>query len=112
MTASLIKLVEVIKIVLSDDTSLLIVLLVFFVGVTLGYISVKVFKYLLSLIIILLLGIFLSLWPLSEHVNTVITGVKKVAVDILALLLALGLLSAGPFTLGFLIGALLAVVKE
>jgi len=111
MTASLAELIEAIKIVLSGDTSLLILLLVLF-GVTLGYISVKVFRYLLSLVIILLLGALLSLWSLNEHVNTVVAGVKEVAVSTLALLLALGLLSAGPFTLGFLIGALLAVVKE
>jgi hypothetical protein len=104
-------LLEISKVVFSGD-ALLVALVLLFLGLCLGYICVKAFRYLLSLIILLLLGAFLSLWSLSEHINNIIVEIRELALNTLSLLLILGVLTAGPLSAGFLIGVLLALVKR
>jgi hypothetical protein len=104
-------LLEISKVVFSGD-ALLVALVLLFLGLCLGYICVKAFRYLLSLIILLLLGAFLSLWSLSEHINNIIAEIRELALNTLSLLLILGVLTAGPLSAGFLIGVLLALVKR
>ncbi|MCC6011074.1 MAG: hypothetical protein LM556_01575, partial [Desulfurococcaceae archaeon] len=69
-------LLEISKVVFSGD-ALLVALVLLFLGLCLGYICVKAFRYLLSLIILLLLGAFLSLWSLSEHINNIIAEIRE-----------------------------------
>lgn len=104
-------LLEISKVVFSGD-ALLVALVLLFLGLCLGYICVKAFRYLLSLIILLLLGAFLSLWSLSEHINNIIAEIRELTLNTLSLLLILGVLTAGPLSAGFLIGVLLALVKR
>jgi uncharacterized membrane protein YiaA len=104
-------LLEISKVVFSGD-ALLVALVLLLLGLCLGYICVKAFRYLLSLIILLLLGAFLSLWSLSEHINNIIAEIRELALNTLSLLLILGVLTAGPLSAGFLIGVLLALVKR
>jgi hypothetical protein len=111
VTPSLAELVEAFRVAVSGDNSLLVVLVVFF-GVVLGYISIKVLKYVLSLILVLLLGSLLSMWALSEQVLSMVNSAREIAVGVFSLLLATGLLSVSSFTAGFLLGALVALLEK
>jgi hypothetical protein len=104
-------LLEIARVVLSGD-AIVVILVLLILGVSLGYICVKAFRYMLSLIIIILLGLFLSVWSLSEHVVSVLAEIKDLALNTLSLLIVLGLLTTGPFSAGFFIGALIALIKK
>ncbi|MCC6034388.1 MAG: hypothetical protein LM567_02680 [Desulfurococcaceae archaeon] len=104
-------LIEAIEVLLSSKP-LLVLILQFILGVGLGYVSVKAFKYVLAFIILLLLGALLSLWSLSEQAHALMSELGDIARRLIGLLIALGILTVGPLSIGFLIGALLALVKK
>jgi hypothetical protein len=104
-------LIEAIEVLLSSKP-LLVLILQFILGVGLGYVSVKAFKYVLAFIILLLLGALLSLWSLSEQAHALMSELGDIARRLIGLLIALGILTVGPLSIGFLIGALLALVRK
>ncbi len=104
-------LVEAIEVLFSSKP-LLVLILQFILGVGLGYVSVKAFKYVIAFIILLLLGALLSLWSISEQAHALMSELGDLARRLIGLLVALGILTVGPLSVGFLIGALLALVKK
>jgi len=85
-------------------------------GIALGYVSVKVIKYILAFIGILVLGAVLSVWSLGGSVQDFITKLGMQAQQIMpflkGLLATLGLLTVGPVSVGFIIGILIGIAKK
>jgi len=104
-------LIEAIEVLFSSKP-LLVLILQFILGVGLGYVSVKAFKYVIAFIVLLLLGALLSLWSISEQAYALMSELGDLARRLMGLLVALGILTVGPLSVGFLIGALLALVKK
>ncbi len=85
-------------------------------GIALGYVSVKVIKYILAFIGILVLGAVLSVWSLGGSVQDFITKLGMQAQQVMpflkSLLATLGLLTVGPVSIGFIIGILIGIAKK
>lgn len=103
---------EILTSALSDPQTAIVMLIQFLLGLALGYISVKAIKYILAFIAILVLGTFLSIWSLG----TSTTEVFKTLSDIIGIAknfaVVLGLLTIGPISIGFIIGAIVALIKK
>ncbi len=102
-------------------TSLLtspMVLITFFIqfalGIGLGYLSVRVAKYLLALLAIFIVGVLLNVWHAGNLQDTV-AGLSlqwsRVYPIIQALLVLVGLTTVLPITLGFIIGFVVGLQK-
>lgn len=84
----------------------------FLLGLALGYVSVKALKYILAFIAILILGTFLSIWSLGltptqalQTLGGAIQAVKNFAI-------VLGLMNIGPVSIGFVVGAVIGLMKK
>jgi hypothetical protein len=97
---------------LSQPQTLAIMLVQFLLGLGLGYVAVKALKYVLAFIAILALGTFLSIWSLGSTPKDVLGRLSEVAGIAKELLVVLGLTSIGPVSIGFIIGALIALLKK
>ena len=82
-------------------------------GIGLGYVSVKVAKYILTFIGILIIGSILSVWSLGGSIEEYIVSFgnqfKSLVPYIKNLLITLGILTVGPVTLGFIIGFIIGL---
>ena len=84
-------------------------------GIGLGYFSVKILKYLLALVGIIIVGMFLNLWQLSQLMQSLrerlsIDWSKLLAVAQF-LLYAIGLTTILPLCLGFFLGVIIAMLR-
>ncbi len=102
-------------------TSLLtspMVLITFFIqfalGIGLGYLSVRVAKYLLALLAIFIVGVLLNVWH-AGNLQDMVAGLSlqwsRVYPMIQALLVLVGLTTVLPITLGFIIGFVVGLQK-
>ncbi|RLG79595.1 MAG: hypothetical protein DRO13_05680 [Thermoprotei archaeon] len=84
-------------------------------GFGLGYVLAKMLKYILAFIAILVLGFVLSVWSLGETVEDVISSIiaqfYDVVPTVMGFLATLGILTIGPITVGFILGALVGLRK-
>ena len=84
-------------------------------GLGLGYVSVKVAKYIFAFIGILILGAVLSVWSLGGSVEGFIVSIGSQAQQFIPyiknLLTMLGILTVAPVTIGFIIGFLIGLKK-
>jgi hypothetical protein len=102
----------VVEAVLANPQSYAIMVLQFLLGLALGYISVKALKYILAFIAILALGTFLSIWSLGTTPQDVLKNVG-IAIDAAkGLAIVLGLMTVGPVSIGFIVGAIIALLKK
>ena len=101
---------------LQSPTQLGVLLIQFSMGFGLGYISVKALKYVLGFIGILVLGVLLNVWSLGLLLEGMIAQFGEYAMQakdlIYGLMSTLGLLTIGPTTMGFVMGALVAWLKK
>ncbi len=85
-------------------------------GFALGYFSVKVFKYILAFIGILVLGSFLNAWSLGGSIEETIykyyEGFKDLIPVIKNLLITLGILTVGPVSIGFILGLIVGFMRK
>jgi len=86
----------------------------FILGAALGYLAVKVVRYILAFIAILILGSALSVWSLGGSAEEI---AKQLGVEVAELLPVLkqiiftvGLTIVGPASLGFIVGVIIAMV--
>lgn len=91
---------------------LAVVAIQFLLGLALGFVSVKALKYILAFIAILVLGTFLSVWSLGltptqalQTLGNAIQAAKGFAV-------ILGLMNIGPVSIGFIVGAIIGLMKK
>lgn len=107
---------EFLSVALSNPKVLVVILIQFLLGLGLGYFSVKVVKYVLALIGILVLGLVLSVWSLGGSLEEFITNLGAQVQIILPLiknvLTTLGLMTVGPVTIGFIIGVIAGLIKK
>jgi hypothetical protein len=89
-----------------------LVILEFIIGVILGYICVKLIKYTLVFIVLLLLGVIFSILPLSSETYILLRKLIELVIAVVAVLVALSnILSLCSLLAGFLVGVLVALIK-
>ena len=103
---------EVISTLLSQHWTIIVMAIQFILGLALGYISAKVLKYILAFICILALGAFLSVWSLGMTPAEVMEKFKLSIEAAKGLATVLGLMTVGPVAIGFIIGALIGLMKK
>jgi len=96
----------------SQSQTLIVMLVEFLLGLGLGYVSVKALKYILAFIAILVLGAFLSVWSLGATPLEVFQSLGSAASLVKDFAMALGLMTIGPVSVGFIIGAILGLMKK
>jgi len=86
----------------------------FFLGLILGYFLAKVFKYILALVAIVLIGLLLDIWQLGgleEFFSRSGLEWSKVYPLIQTLISALGILTTLPIGVVFLLGGMIAMKR-
>ncbi|MFN3268650.1 MAG: hypothetical protein ACK416_05275 [Zestosphaera sp.] len=88
----------------------------FLMGFLVGYFSFKVIKYVVALLITLVIGSFLSVWSLGDSLTTLLSKLFPEIVNaipyILTALQMLGIIIVGPIAAGFIIGALVGLIRR
>ncbi|MEM0027564.1 MAG: hypothetical protein QXT53_06765 [Ignisphaera sp.] len=103
---------DVVGSVLSNYQSYLVMFIQFLLGLALGYVSVKALKYILAFIAILALGTLLSIWSLGAAPSDVLKTIGLSIESLKSLATLLGLMTIGPVSVGFIIGALIALLRK
>lgn len=98
--------------VISDVKVIAAILIQFLLGLGLGYVSVKVLKYIVAFIALLILGSFLSVWSLGTSIDDALKYFGELAGTVKNLLFVLGLVTVGPVSVGFILGALIALLRK
>lgn len=101
---------------LQSPTVLAVLAVQFLLGVGLGYISVRAFKYILAFIVILILGVILNVWSLGFSMESLVSELGEHAAQVKDLIFSmagtLGLLTLGPVAVGFLVGVLVSWLRK
>ncbi len=88
----------------------------FLLGVALGYLAVKVIRYILAFIGILILGSVLSAWSLGgnpeEMAKQLGVEAKELAPALKQFIMAIGATIVGPASIGVIVGVILAMVRK
>ncbi|BEP17932.1 hypothetical protein PYJP_12840 [Pyrofollis japonicus] len=91
-------------------------LIQFLLGFALGYYSVKIARYLLAWIGVIILGSLLSVWSLGGSAEDILTKIgaeaKKVLPIVKDFLAALGILTVGPVAVGFILGLIVGFTRK
>jgi len=85
-------------------------------GIALGYISVKVLKYILAFIGILVLGAVLNIWSFGGSIESTLKSYyqqfQQMEPMLKKMMTTLGLLTVGPVSIGYIIGLIIGIVKK
>ena len=90
----------------------------FFLGLGLGYVSAKVLKYIVAFIVILVLGMMLNVWSIGgassteEALRAITEKWREVWPLLKDMLTTLGIMTVGPVSIGFILGALIAFMRK
>lgn len=103
---------DVVTTILSQNWALVVIAIQFILGLALGYIAVKVLKYILAFIAILVLGSFLSIWSLGMTPAEVLDKLKISVEAAKGLATVLGLMTIGPVSVGFIIGVVVGLMRK
>lgn len=98
--------------VLADPKVSAAIFIQFLLGLGLGYVAVKVFKYILAFIAILVLGTFLSVWSLGGSIENTLSTFGELANTAKSFITILGLMTVGPVSVGFIVGALIGLLRK
>jgi len=104
-----------INIISTNPAALVAVIIQFLMGFAVGYFGAKALKYIVAFILVLFIGSALSVWSLKgsvEGIMEVFGQLKEVASAVYGLLTTLGIMTVGPVTLGFILGALVALLRK
>ena len=101
---------------LHNPYELATILIEFVLGLGLGYVSVKILKYIIAFIIIVIIGVILNAWSFGGSLSNTLSILQTEAVNlepvVRNLMLTLGLFTVGPILLGFIIGILIGLYKH
>lgn len=97
---------------LSTPTGGFVTFLQFLLGIALGYVFVKALKYILAFIGILLLGSALSAWSLGTLPEDIMSRLGVSLETLRKLLVWFTAILVGPVAAGFIIGAIIALIKK
>ncbi|AFL66474.1 hypothetical protein [Desulfurococcus amylolyticus] len=107
--------VNVLNELLSNPKVYIAVFIQFVLGLALGYFSLKVLKYIVALILIIILGVILSVWSIGGSIYNLLAKIYGSSSQILKIVESiastLGLLIIGPVAVGFIVGVIIAWVK-
>lgn len=90
----------------------------FVLGMALGYVSAKVLKYIVAFVGLLILGMLLNVWTIGEASSTeeallsITERLQEIWPLLKSFLATLGILTVGPTSVGFLVGALIAFMRK
>lgn len=108
--------INIINTVLSDPRAVAAATIQFLLGLALGYFSVKVLKYLLALIGIIVLGAILSVWSIGGSIEGFLINMGSEAGKrwpvISGFLQTLGILTVGPVTAGVVLGLIIGLLRK
>lgn len=103
---------DLLKEIMSTPAGSITIFIQFLLGLALGYVVAKIFKYVLALLGILILGSLLSVWSLGslsretlDKIGVNIETIKSLATTIIVLLV-------GPIAVGFFLGIVIGLVKK
>ncbi|ADI31951.1 hypothetical protein [Staphylothermus hellenicus] len=101
---------------LSDPKVLITITIQFLLGLAFGYFSVKVLKYLLALLGIVILGAILSVWSIGGSIEDWLVNMgsqaKALWPIIWGFIQTLGILTIGPVTAGVIIGLIIGLLRK
>jgi hypothetical protein len=107
---------DIIAKAMSDPKVAIATLIQFLLGFALGYYSVKIARYLLAWIGVIILGSLLSVWSLGGSAEDILTKIgaeaKKVLPIVKDFLAALGILTVGPVAAGFIVGLIVGFTRR
>ncbi|WP_276814813.1 hypothetical protein [Desulfurococcus amylolyticus] len=107
--------VDILNELLSNPRVYIAVFIQFVLGLAIGYFSLKVLKYIVALILIIILGVILSVWSIGGSIYDLLAKIYGSSSQILKIVesiaLTLGLLTIGPVAVGFIVGVIIAWVK-
>ena len=107
---------DIINLLFSDPKIALTIAIQIILGFALGYFSVKVIKYILALIGIIVLGSVMSVWSLGGSIESFLVQLGGTALQlkpvIINLLTTLGILTVGPVTIGFILGLIIGLMRK
>ena len=111
-----VNLTDLISEALKNPKVLVVVVIQFLMGLGLGYFSFKVWKYLIALIAIIILGNVLTIWSLGSSPESFLGQLyetfKQFLPNIIAFIQLLGIMTVGPVTIGFIVGIILAIIRK
>lgn len=100
------------SLLLSQPHVLVAMAIQFLLGLALGFVSVKALKYILAFIAILVLGTFLSIWSLGLTPAQVLQTLGSAIHVARNFAVILGLMNIGPVSVGFIVGAVIGLMKK
>ncbi|MGC8954200.1 MAG: hypothetical protein ACP5N5_05740 [Desulfurococcus sp.] len=107
--------VDILNELLSNPRVYIAVFIQFVLGLAIGYFSLKVLKYIVALILIIILGVILSVWSIGGSIYDLLAKIYGSSSQILKIVESiastLGLLTIGPVAVGFIVGVIIAWVK-
>ncbi len=107
---------EIISELLSNPKFYTSTLIQFLMGFLVGYFSFKIIKYVIALLITLVVGSFLSVWSLGDSLNTLLSKLFPEIVNampyIITALQILGVVIVGPIATGFIVGAIIGLLRR
>lgn len=103
---------ELIRLVQLNPSAVAVILVQFALGLALGYFSAKAIKYVLAIIATLFLGSLLSVWTSGITLEDLVQAFMTLSEPAKKVVTAIGLFTVGPMSAGFVVGALLALVKR
>jgi hypothetical protein len=98
--------------ILSTPTGAVVTFIQFLLGLALGYITAKIFKYIVAMIAILILGSLLSVWSIGSLSEE---SLSKLGITLEALkniVLAFLTILVGPIAIGFIVGVIIGFLKK
>ncbi|RLE60004.1 MAG: hypothetical protein DRJ32_03630 [Thermoprotei archaeon] len=112
----MIESMDLLGLVLSNPRVALSIVIQVLLGFALGYVSVKVVRYILAFLGLIVLGSVLSVWSVGGSVDAFLAQVSETALQlkpiILNLLTTLGILTVGPVTVGFVLGLIVGFLRK
>jgi len=96
----------------TSPSSILVFVIELFLGIGLGYVSLKALKYIVAFAALTLIGVLLNVWQapmLASQLGA--KDIVSVSSQFLAFAYTLGLTTVMPLTLGFIVGAIIGTLR-
>ncbi len=102
----------------TNTGSLLTFVIELALGLGLGYFAAKALKYIIALVAIFVVGVLLNVWQspqITDSIRTILAAngisVSNLPSVFMTIIIALGLTTVLPITIGFIIGVVIAIAK-
>jgi uncharacterized membrane protein (Fun14 family) len=103
---------ELLTEILSTPTGAIVTFIQFLLGLALGYITAKIFKYIIAMIAILILGSLLSVWSIGSLSGESLSKLGVTLETLKNIVLAFLTILVGPIAIGFIVGVIIGFLKK